>query len=396
MFRSRKTQWIVLSILVVALGAISYAKLVPASSPNQAAQAKSAQRNGRLLALEDEDPAFARQPLSAALGHLDLVDDPKSMRTFNNTIRSRVRHRQFQDLDVFAAELRKTRAKLPGGGWQLFKMYGLMAEPSAGWNAPDADWQAQLHIIEEWISAFPDSITARVAYAETYINWGWKARGEGWARDVKDEQWDLFHDRSRKGEQALMDAKLLPTRCPEWYDLMLQIALNLSWDREAYDRLFDEAVAFEPLYRAFYSSKATYLLPRWHGEEGELEDFLTETPKGVAGREGSAIFYNTFIAVEPFLDQPETTVRRFWPRIKEGYHATEALNHVDPETLNFQAKMAYEAGDREEASAAFERIGDGWRKSVWRKYEDFERARNWALSSDPARTGKQVPLPEKG
>jgi hypothetical protein len=395
MFRSKKAQWIVFSILVVTLGAISYAKLVPANSPNQAApQSTSAQRNGRLLPLIDEDPASARQPLSAVLGHLDLLDDPESMDTFNNTIRSRVRHRQFQDLDVFTAELRKSRATLPGGEWQLYRVYGLMAEPSAGWYAPDADWQAELYILEEWTRTFPESITARVAYANTYINWGWSARGSGWSHDVKNEEWDRFLDRARKGERALMDAKLLSARCPHWYYLMQRVALTFSWDREEYDRLFDEAVAFEPLYNSFYSAKANYLLPRWYGRQGELEDFLTETPKGIGGREATAIFYHAFTAVEPYLDQPETTVRRFWPRIKQGYQSVEAVYHVTPEITNAQAKMAYAAGDREEAIAAFERIGEGWRKDVWKNYENFERARNWALGPDPAGTGKQVP--EKG
>jgi len=396
MMRSRKTQWIVFSILALILVAALSSKLtlIIYSNPN-VSSAPPAQSSPRLWPLIDEAPDYAAKPLSQVLDHLDYVHGANSMRPFNYTVRSRLRHRQFRDLDVFADELRDSKARFPGGDWQLFKLYGLMSEPATGWWAPDPQWEAHLKIIEEWMSAFPDSITARVTYAHTLINYAWKVRGQGWAQDVKEEQWVLFNERNRKAKQVLQEAEALPSRCPQWYYLMQRIALAFSWVRDDYDKLFDEAVEFEPLYMAYYSAKANYLLPRWYGKEGEWEKFLVEATGRLEGEAGSAAFLYLFTGMEEYFEESELTpnVHRFWPLLQRGYQSTETLYRMSSALANGYARLAYIAGDRAEARVAFQRVGEDWKSDVWKNKEHFDQVKKWAFSS--ADSGSEIPIPAK-
>ena len=59
---------------------------------------------------------------------------------------------------------------------------------------------------------------------------------------------------------------------------------------DRYNKLFEEAIAFEPLYPHFYINKAIYLLPRCHGQEGDWEGFAEETSQSAGGKEGSMLY----------------------------------------------------------------------------------------------------------
>src|SRR5688572_24093460 len=134
----KRKQWIVFAALLVCLIlSLAYsapfminAMIATASPPYQPVIAPQP--------IVDEDPALAAQPLSKVLD-LDFKHGANSYKTFDDTVRSRLRHRQFQDLDEFAAELRDTKSTLPGGRWRLTRVYAQLSEPAAGTDTPDED-----------------------------------------------------------------------------------------------------------------------------------------------------------------------------------------------------------------------------------------------------------------
>jgi hypothetical protein len=206
-------------------------------------------QNVHRLKVVDEDPESAKQPLSWVLD-LDYNTD-ESWWTWRDVLLSRLRHRQFEDIDKFADEVRETRARFPGGGWKLFDIYDETNEPSAGADVTEEEWQAHLKLFEEWIAQYPNSPTARAAYADTWIRYAWHARGSGAARDVSLTQRKLFEERLKRAKEIAVEALRLPVRCPHLYSVLLSIGQAEGWSRKEYDEMFEAAVAFEPLYRAF-------------------------------------------------------------------------------------------------------------------------------------------------
>jgi hypothetical protein len=107
--------------------------------------------------------------------------------------------------------------------------------------------------------------------------------------------------------------------CPHWFAAMQSIALGQHWTREDYESLFEEAVAREPEYIDYYTRKATYLLPRWHGEEGEWQAFarglISRFPNGM-GDELYARIASTHARMDyKTLDESGLD----WPLVKGGF-----------------------------------------------------------------------------
>jgi len=163
------------------------------------------------LNVADEDPESARQPLAAVLD-LDYSKE-LSWWTWREVLLSRLRHHQFEDLDEFADEARATRGRFPGGDWKLFNIYDVTNEPAAGADVTEEEWQAHLGLFEDWIQKYPDSATARAAYADTWVRYAWHARGPRAARDLSATQKKLFAERlERAKDGGPADSPLAPSQ----------------------------------------------------------------------------------------------------------------------------------------------------------------------------------------
>jgi hypothetical protein len=384
---SKRQQGVVLAILFVGF-LVSLVYSLPVWSSLFRSESHTTHAAVQRLPVVDEDQASAAQPLSTVLD-LDFMhdgNDGNSYTKFDQSVRSRLRHHQFQDLDAFASDLRKTKSRIPGGGWRLYRFYSQLTEPAAGTNVSDGEWQTHLKLLLDWIEAYPQSITARVAYGNTLVNYAWRARGDGLGSEVTNRQWTLFDERLAQAEKVLTEAYDLPTRCPQWYAAMQTVALGQSWKRSKYDELFEEAIRFEPLYLNYYTQKAYYLLPRWYGEDGDSERFAAQAADEIGGAEGGALYYFVFTYLTTFYKQDrvlESKVIASWPRLKQGFADTDRLYKVAFSVVNLYAKMAYIAGDKSETRAAIERIGTNWHKSVWGSQENFDRAKSWAMVPPP-------------
>ena len=102
--------------------------------------------------------------------------------------------------------------------------------------------------LKQWTAARPQSITAHLCLAKFWIDYAWKARGSGYAHTVTSRGWDVMGERLEYAHEELAAAAPLKPRCPVFYDIMQNLALGQGWERESYDTVFSEAVAFEPNY----------------------------------------------------------------------------------------------------------------------------------------------------
>ena len=115
-------------------------------------------------------------------------------------------NRSWTELDALANRLRTERLRFQGGGWQLHVLYTILSTTSTR-EETDAAWEAQIAALEEWIRQSPSSPTPRVALADTYENFAWKARGGDFADTVTPEGWKLFGERMQKALDTLNEAE---------------------------------------------------------------------------------------------------------------------------------------------------------------------------------------------
>lgn len=114
-------------------------------------------------------------------GDVCLWDEDFSETAYTDAVRALLAKEDFEKLDTIADAARVSKIRVPGGTWLLYHFYSGITSPFGGKNAADAAWENHITILKRWVEQRPQSITARVALAQAYVNYGWKARGTGYA-----------------------------------------------------------------------------------------------------------------------------------------------------------------------------------------------------------------------
>ena len=287
----------------------------------------------------------------------------------------------FQQLEMEAREIRGNQARLQGGVWKLYGFYEAVSAPNGGAGASASDWIAHFDALQKWIRAYPDSATARIALANSYIDYAWRARGTGNGDSVSDLAWSVFAHRIDLAESILMDAAQMKVKCPYWYEAMQKVALAQGWPKQDARELFDEAVTFEPKFYHYYREYANFLLPKWYGKEGEAQAFAKESAERLSAPDGPIVYFEiSSLLVCGCGRDRDSLAGMSWPLVKRGYSDLQRLYGTSNIKINRFAYMAYIADDKLAGQAAFGALGGKVNMTVWRKFDTYKLAEAWALA----------------
>jgi hypothetical protein len=292
-------------------------------------------------------------------------------------VRELLEKEKFDQIDRQAASERSSKARFSGGGWKLPTLYVALSGPASDSDATDIEWTTRIETLKRWISQRPDSITPRVALADAYLGYAWKARGSGYADKVTDEGMKLFDERAELAKTTLDDAAALKEKCPQWYNVMQIVALAQGWSKAQAARLFEHAIAFEPTFHYYYQAYAKYLLPKWYGEEGDSEQFADAISSRIGGKQGSIIYFEIAAGVGCHCSNETLLQHMSWTKMQQGYAALEELYGTSPLRLNQFAYMAVKMRDAGVAQPVFARIGENWDKETWRTEKYFDDCKAW-------------------
>jgi hypothetical protein len=283
------------------------------------------------------------------------------------------------ELDLLAEKLRSQRLRFEGGGWQLHVLYCVLSTGCLN-NQTDAEWESRIAALQEWILYAPASPTPRIALADAYKQFAWKARGNGFIGTVSPQGQELFDERVQKAREALEESEEIGRNDPEWYNAMVGIAIDQGWTRAKVEALADEALRREPGYFYVVRVAGDYLLPKWYGTPGDTEKFVDAAANKIGGIEGDATYF--FVAEILLVNeigcskcsQPSMS----WARIQRGYAAIQRLYGINNYEINALAFLAVHFGDAQTAQHAFTEIGENWDHDVWGSKALFDRARTFS------------------
>ncbi|HEX8736071.1 MAG TPA: hypothetical protein VF721_12160 [Pyrinomonadaceae bacterium] len=285
----------------------------------------------------------------------------------------------FALLEQEAGKARKEKQRVVGGFWKIRTIYEGLSEPV---NKTDEEWKKHFARLNRWKEKFPESITPRIALAESWVGYAWTARGNGYSYTISEESGRLYDERLMNAVKELIEAKKLNERCPHWYAVMLLIARAQGWDYDEFEAVYREAVKFEPHYYYYALRKGTYLLPRWHGEPGDWEDFVEQAARETGGTEGAILYY--LIASDYITDYADMTfdsTKLSVEKAKQGYYTLKKTYGADKRRLNEFAKFACRTNDLAAANEAFEEIGDNWVQEIWHSKQAFLKYKNIAANA---------------
>ncbi len=332
-------------------------------------------------------------------------------------VRENFQQRNFAALDAVADQVREGKQRFPGGDWKLFVFYHSLARPNLSATATEPQWKAHLENFEKWIKAAPKSQTARIASANSWVEYAKLARtsDRDWREFDKDVGGKEYQKRLKQAHIALdFDTKnffvnlakevkgeirrdpgaKLPSLCPHFYYVKLAMEQGRAFDDwTRYNDIFAKAEALEPNYYYFYQLKAFDLMVQNHGVKGQWEAFAENSIKTVAEKVGTAEGDITYYMIVSFVRaryvKPDGradffTDNNIWgQKIWDGYKEIEARYGTSKFRLNEMALLASKAQQFKVAKILFDRIGDDWDERVWERRTEFEGYRNMAKAKSP-------------
>src|SRR5262249_27219947 len=161
----------------------------------------------------------AAADLSATMALISETDPEKD----SEGVRLMLEQERFRVLEDVSAGERTNRTRFAGGEWKLNLFYEAVASPTGKGRGVVPDWNAYRERLNRWVGMQPQSITARVAVGQAELMYAWQLRGPGETGTIAPERWRLFTETLKQAESILNRASDLPAKCPEWYNVMLQI-----------------------------------------------------------------------------------------------------------------------------------------------------------------------------
>ncbi|MDX2044567.1 MAG: hypothetical protein SF097_25375 [Acidobacteriota bacterium] len=337
-------------------------------------------------------------------------------------VRKNFQQGNFTALDVVADQARESKERFPGGDWKLFVFYQALAWPTLAPTSPELQWKAHLGHFEKWIKASSKSQTARIASANSWVEYAKLARtadrdwrefdkdvgGKEYQKRLKQAHIALDFDtkiffvnlgREAKGEIRRDPGAKLPSLCPHFYYVKLAMEQGRAFDDwTRYNDIFARAVALEPNYYYFYQIKAFDLMVQNQGVKGQWEAFAENSIKTVAEKAGTAEGDITYYMIVSFVRaryvKPDGradffTDNNIWgQKIWDGYKEIEAKYGTNKFRLNEMALLASKAQQFKVAKILFDRIGDDWDERVWERRAEFDGYRNMAKAKAPSAATK--------
>ncbi len=323
----------------------------------------------------------AGKPCAFHDNQFDPATDVHAFDAYQSAIAQLLKQEKFADLDCVADAARARKTRFSGGTWKLVEIYSGLEKPRPG-HPTEEDWKLHFELLQRWQDENPQSVTARIATAESYTSYAWDARGSGYSNSVSESGWKLFEQRVEKAQAILDEAAKLPTKCPEWYLAMLDVAQGEGWDLAQQTALFEKAVAFDPTFQSYYRNHVVQLQPKWSGEEGDAAIFAAAAADKVGGAAGDILYFQIADKLVCGCDDPEFG-HFSWPREQKGYAALEKKYGVSLLNVNSFALMASKAHDWGVADQEFKRMGDQWDQDKWRTEAWFKQNRDLATQMAP-------------
>jgi tetratricopeptide (TPR) repeat protein len=254
-------------------------------------------------------------------------------------VRKLLKARDFAGLDKLADQLRDSKKQLSNGRWLLDAFYNEVNYVER--DQFDRVWLEHIALLKDWVKSRPDSINAKLSLVHVLRSYAWKARGSGWSNTVTQDGWKRMAERMEESASYLEQVK---NKVPDWYSSAQLVALGQSWSEKKYDNLTAESRLKYPDYDTVIFSKAYWLQPRWHGEEGEAEKYVEAEAAKRSTEDGDILYGRSSWWLECMLGDVFEETKMKWPRTKKGLLALRK-KFPDSQTLRAELSILALSGD---------------------------------------------------
>lgn len=292
---------------------------------------------------------------------------------FRKVVLGRFESGKFGELEVLASHIIGEKSLFGDGSWKILRLHEALELPG---DQPDEKWSAREVEIEKWEAQFPESITARTAHIGFLASYAGYARGAGSADSSMGVHSPLSDVRLAVAAELYQSCRSMAAKSPMlWYEGQ-RVGLGQGWPTKAVLGQFEEAKRAEPEFWHYDGQVARFLLPKWHGKDGDWEKF-EEAEIQRNGGLGVEEYARTVFEVSANYKNVFKESHAEWAFVKEGYGILMQKYPASLMLVNQYAVLAVLAADRPAALAAFGAMKGEADPSVWRE-RDISGFKQWA------------------
>jgi hypothetical protein len=253
---------------------------------------------------------------------------------------------QFAELDAMADALRKSQKSYWDGSWALDAFYeSVHGQDEHGSLAPtEEDYTELLFEDRNWLKR-TKSATARVALANSLVNYAWWAQAWGWTPAAAKAN----RERSAQAQQVLDSDPSVGKKCPRAYRMYSKISVATNWDRAKYMKMLDECHRNWPNYHTVDQGAASYLVSCVDYDTGL--QFMKTRANQVGGSKGDELYAQLVTYMRGAMAFGKSID---WPRVKAGYKQIFKDFPGSMAARQTYIDMALRAGDFDAAATAFD------------------------------------------
>lgn len=251
----------------------------------------------------------------AAAPNFRAVDGPEAVEMVANWTSHRLGAREFAAVDEVLAQYREEGERFTDG---MPRAYGV-SRGLVQYCARAPLGEKAMQAVREWRKASPSSAAGILAEACLWRESAWNARGPGFASEVSEEGWRLFHERLEKASEILIGGKAVASATPLWYVDYMEVQLGTNAPVEEIEATFREGQKRYPTYEPLYFQLLRTNLPQWRGDAAALEQVLRNAVKALPAEDADAMYARGWWYVEQHVAGGAIfTLGADWARIHRG------------------------------------------------------------------------------
>lgn len=249
-----------------------------------------------------------------------------------------------------------------------------------------ADRERRVADLVAWRNAEAELLMPRLALCEHHYDQAWNARGDGFASTLSEEEVAEFQKQLDLASHQF-DGFVPVDPTAEYFRMKLRLMNSTGATREEFDVLIGDVLKFCPTNLDVHCVAAWYLMPRWHGEPGDIAAYAERIISVVGEQDGKSIL----LAILEDQMRYYFTAELFeitgfeYMKLKEVLEQQMAKAEMAQEEsdrlLGLYAGIARRAEDMQAVESAVARVvTEGWlarNKHHSMIYSDVGRTVNW-------------------
>jgi hypothetical protein len=291
---------------------------------------------------------------------------------------------RFAALDSSITYLRDNKIRTPSGMWLQSLFYAGIQEYLGNVTSETGLLQTD-ESLSNWIATSSNPDAAHMAMSYLMLHKAFLYRGDGYAAEVSEENFRLFHQQISATKKYLLEHEDIAARDPEWFSMMLSITrVEENSSENRHRSYFDKAVKQYPDYFPVYFTAAVFYLPKWHGDEDSFDKFARDAGKNLSPEKARALYSRIYWAnvCTRCGDKDVLNWRDHWLDLKAGFDQI-IQDNPDQWNINNYARIACSANDQDKTRTLLQKIKGEPIAEAWNDEKfTYHYCANWSGLAD--------------